>query len=153
MIKYVIGLYIIGIVFILLEIYVPGGILGVIGFVSLLLCVGLSFTALGAKAGFFTLLLVIFSLAVAIYLVLKYVPESALGKKLFLFRTLKEEKKGKESDLLGKMGVALTDLRPSGTAMIGGKRVDVVTQGDYVEKDKQIKVISAEGNHITVKEI
>ena len=53
----------------------------------------------------------------------------------------------------GKKGIALTTLRPSGTAEINGKRVDVVTESSYVEQGKKIKVIAAEGMRVVVKEI
>ena len=36
-------------------------------------------------------------------------------------------------DLVGQDGVAVTDLRPAGTAQIGAERVDVVTEGEYVQ--------------------
>ncbi len=52
---------------------------------------------------------------------------------------------------LGMDGEALTDLRPSGTARINGKRLDVVTRGEYLEKSSEINVLSVTGNQIIVK--
>ena len=152
--KYIALLYLLGIIFILLEIYLPGGILGTIGFICLLLCVGLSFT-LGAKIGVLAFFIVFSSLAAAIYLVIKYIPESAIGRRLFLSRTLKNKKEQDESldGLIGLQGIAMTDLRPSGTARFEEKRRDVITQGDYIDKDQKIEVIAIEGNHIIVKAI
>ncbi|MFP4255943.1 MAG: NfeD family protein [Desulfosalsimonas sp.] len=57
----------------------------------------------------------------------------------------------KASLYAGKEGTAATDLRPAGTAVIEGKRLDVVTRGDYIEKDSQIKVSSVEGGRIVVR--
>lgn len=48
-------------------------------------------------------------------------------------------------DLIGKLGAALTDLRPSGTAVIDGERVDVVTEGDFVKAGAPVTVIRSEG--------
>lgn len=48
-------------------------------------------------------------------------------------------------DLVGKSGRALTDLRPSGTAEIGGERVDVVTEGEYVPMGAPVTVLRSEG--------
>ncbi|MCF8024913.1 MAG: serine protease [Desulfobacteraceae bacterium] len=59
----------------------------------------------------------------------------------------------KTSDYLGKEGTAATNLRPAGTALIEGKRVDVVTRGDYIEKGSRIKVNAVEGGRIVVKKI
>lgn len=46
-----------------------------------------------------------------------------------------------EPSLLGATGTALSDLRPSGVADIGGERVDVVTMGDYLRSGEPIEVI------------
>ena len=48
-------------------------------------------------------------------------------------------------DLVGQDGVALTDLRPAGTARIGAERVDVVTEGKYVAVGSAVRVIRSEG--------
>ncbi len=52
---------------------------------------------------------------------------------------------------LGLSGMAITDLRPAGTALIDGKRLDVVSRGEYVDKDSEIIVIKVTGNQIVVK--
>jgi membrane-bound serine protease (ClpP class) len=48
-------------------------------------------------------------------------------------------------------GTAVTDLRPAGMAVINGKRVDVVTRGEYLEKDSAIHVTAVTGNQIIVR--
>lgn len=53
--------------------------------------------------------------------------------------------------LLGSEGKAITDLRPSGTASINGKRYDVVSNGEYISKDTVIIVTAVNGNRIVVK--
>ena len=54
-------------------------------------------------------------------------------------------------EFLGMEGIAVTDLRPTGTAVINGKRVDVVSRGEYLEKDSRIVVSSVTGNQIIVR--
>lgn len=53
---------------------------------------------------------------------------------------------------LDQQGRALSDLRPAGTALIEGKRLDVVSRGEYIEKDSQILVVEVSGNRIIVRE-
>ena len=48
-------------------------------------------------------------------------------------------------------GTAVTILRPAGMALIDGKRVDVVTRGEYIEKDAAIIVTAVTGNQIIVR--
>jgi len=55
------------------------------------------------------------------------------------------------ADLVGRTGVALTDLRPAGVARFGDDRVDVVTQGDFIAHGSAIKVLHVEGNRVTVR--
>lgn len=57
------------------------------------------------------------------------------------------------TDLLGKEGIALTMLRPSGTAIINNERLDVVTEGGFVDQNRKIKVIKVEGVRIVVREL
>ena len=56
------------------------------------------------------------------------------------------------SELLGAEGVALTTLRPAGTAEFNGKRVDVVTDSEYIDHGKQIVVVAVEGMRVVVRE-
>lgn len=53
-------------------------------------------------------------------------------------------------ELVGKTGMATTTLRPAGKAKIEGRLLDVVTQGDFIEKDVRIRVLRLEGNRIVV---
>lgn len=52
----------------------------------------------------------------------------------------------------GKEGVALTPLRPAGSADIEGRRLDVVTEGEFISTGKRVKVIKVEGTRVVVKE-
>ena len=58
-----------------------------------------------------------------------------------------------KSELLGAIAVCSTDLRPSGTVVVEGEPVDVVTEGDFVTKGDIVKVISTEGSRVVVRRI
>jgi membrane-bound serine protease (ClpP class) len=55
------------------------------------------------------------------------------------------------SELVGRDGIALTDLRPSGTARVGTERIDVVTEGEYVTQGSAVRVIRSEGYRHVVR--
>ena len=57
------------------------------------------------------------------------------------------------SYLEGERGVAITDLRPAGTARFGLERTDVVTEGGYVGRGSDIEVLRVEGSRVTVREV
>jgi membrane-bound ClpP family serine protease len=54
-------------------------------------------------------------------------------------------------DYKDKEGKSVTDLRPAGIAMFNGKRLDVVTDGDYIEAGTPIIVTGVTGNQIIVE--
>ncbi|MBI9020413.1 MAG: nodulation protein NfeD [Verrucomicrobia bacterium] len=55
------------------------------------------------------------------------------------------------SELLGKEGVAEMNLHPAGRILIDGKRVNVITRGEFIEKGSRVRVIEARGSHIVVE--
>jgi membrane-bound serine protease (ClpP class) len=55
--------------------------------------------------------------------------------------------------LTGQQGRALTPLRPGGTVLIGNERVDVVTEGKFVEANTLVKVIHIEGSRVVVEPV
>lgn len=57
------------------------------------------------------------------------------------------------SRYVGMSGVALTTLRPAGTADIDGHRLDVVTGGEFIRKGTRVIVAQVEGVRVVVKEI
>jgi len=56
-------------------------------------------------------------------------------------------------ELVGKEGTALTTLRPAGAAQFGEQRIDVVTDGKYVEAGTAVKVLKVEGSIIVVEPV
>lgn len=56
-------------------------------------------------------------------------------------------------ELLGRCGMALTDLRPAGLAQIGEQRLDVVSEGDFIEKGSRLEVIHVESVRVVVRKV
>jgi membrane-bound serine protease (ClpP class) len=56
-------------------------------------------------------------------------------------------------ELVGQAGVALTDLRPSGSARIGEERLDVVTEGEYVAQGSRVQVVRSDGYRHVVRAV
>ncbi|NLC18962.1 MAG: serine protease, partial [Clostridiales bacterium] len=54
--------------------------------------------------------------------------------------------------LKGKQGIAITDLRPSGTADFEGMNYDVISEGRYIVKGAKLKVVKVQGSKIIVKQ-
>ena len=99
---------------------------------------------------------------VLLAVLLWFLPNSRFAARLRLHTRIGRSSHDEESvepgryreraDLVGELGLALTDLRPAGTARFGDDRVDVVTQGDFIPNGTTIKVLHVEGNRVTVRE-
>ncbi len=152
----IILLFITGITFIFIEIFVPGGIFGLCGSLAILGSIFLCFRYYPSIA-FYVLLLELVFAGIAIILALKFLPKTKFGKYVILS---KKESKNEGfvshdnlEDMKGKQGIALTLLRPAGKAEINGKKFDVVTEGGYVQKNGKVKVVMIKGKEVVVRKI
>jgi membrane-bound serine protease (ClpP class) len=53
--------------------------------------------------------------------------------------------------LIGAMGRAVTALRPGGTVMLGDRRMDVVTRGEFVDAQAAVRIVEVHGNRVVVE--
>jgi membrane-bound serine protease (ClpP class) len=88
-------------------------------------------------------------------LLARWLPKSTLFKKMELAAATSsaEGYTTSSSDaraLLGSMGVAETNLRPSGKGRFGDQLVDVVTEGDLIERGEPIKIVEVQGSRVVV---
>ena len=148
----IITLLILGAILLFLETLLPGMIAGIIGFLCLMAAVILGYRDFGYQTGSLILAGVLVGLVIGTWCWLKFFPESGLGKR-FISQSSSGELGVEKPELLNGTGVALTQLRPSGTASINGQRVDVVTEGGLIERGTAIKVVTVEGARIVVREV
>jgi membrane-bound serine protease (ClpP class) len=153
-----------GLVLLAVEIFVtPGfGLTGIIGIIALLAGLSLSLVGAGATIEIIVgaLARVMVSLAIALVAsiaLLRFLPKLPFGRDLILNTGLDTAigyASAPESDRhwLGKTGTAVSPLRPAGIADIDGKRVDIVSQGEWIDPGAPIEVIRVDGNRIVVRE-
>ena len=155
-------LFLIGVGLIVLEIFVIPGF-GVAGILGIIMMLGSVFFVFDKVHEFSTAVLwlsisVILTSALVI-LAAFFLPETRLFQR-FALSTVMDTQMGYHSSsaedfqaYLGQSGTALTPLRPSGTARIGDKRVDVVTVGDFISQNSNVKVVEVEGPKIFVEAV
>jgi membrane-bound serine protease (ClpP class) len=140
-----------GLILVMAEVFIPGGIAGSMG--ALLAAVGviMGFT-LDPLFGLILLVASFVGGIIAFWLWLKVFPKTPVGKRIILQSDARTWHgfSNENSALLGKSGMAHTPLHPSGIAVIEGKRVDVVTRGEMLDKDAPIKVVEVQGNRVVV---
>ena len=142
----------VGLLLLFVETFLPGLIAGSIGILLLAVAVGYAYLQLGLREGNLTLMFVFGALVVGTILWVKYFPDSAVAR-MFVSTSHVGNVDAEKPELLDQAGIAFTDLRPAGTALINGKRVDVVTEGGFVSKDTPVKVIAIEGMRVVVRPV
>jgi membrane-bound serine protease (ClpP class) len=151
-----------GVVALAVEVFIlPGfGVAGILGVVAVATAIVLAMmgarpTSADVMQAFAVLGASFVIAAAVVYAWLRHIPNSGRFSGLFL-RGAVAQSDGYISalprmDLVGMDGVAITDLRPAGTAQIGSERVDVVTEGEYVHQGSPIRVIRSEGYRHVVR--
>lgn len=153
---YQIGIFLAGILFIIVEILMPTvGLLAGIGVAAMLYSVVL---ALGGDVNAVYAMLAAFVLAIVLFaLIVKRLPSSKLWNKIVL-RDQSTSQRGYVSaesrdTLVGKQGKVLTELRPAGSILIDGAPVDVVSEGAFISKDELVEVVAVHGSRVVVRKV
>ena len=156
----------VGLVLVGVEVFlIPGfgifGLLGAVGIMAGLYMSMLSDLAVSAdftRAGL-VLSTTVVLIAVSAWALIRTLPGSSRLARSGVFllartdRSTGYESAVTRSDLVGLEGRAITDLRPSGTALIGDERVDVVSESEWITEGTPVRVVSAEGYRHVVRPI
>jgi membrane-bound serine protease (ClpP class) len=134
-----------GVILLLVELLViPGfGIAGILG--ALAIGVSIFLSLVGRVPGSGDILIALWILGFSAVIVgfagwqlIRRLPEDRRAQNLLqkaeLTRELGYESAARRADLIGREGVAVTDLRPAGTVSIDGERIDAVSEGPWVSQ-------------------
>lgn len=147
----VVLLLLVGSVLLAIEVFViPGfGAVGITGVAAMVLAGVLAWAKLDTSAAGMALGLGLGASALTLWLV----PKTALARGVILTSQGEGVAPKEQGALLGLIGVALTPLRPAGTARIGGRSFDVLSSGAYVEPGTPVRVIRVEGPAVVVEPV
>lgn len=157
---YAIILIVAGLILVLLEILIPSG--GLISVLAATVIIGGLVLGFQHSSVTGTVLLIATFICIPLFITLglKFFPQTAIGRRMFLIPTHKQATAGLDapagvsdvdySHLRGKIGQTVTPLRPSGIAEIEGRRYSVVALGELIDKDVQVIVVKVQGNSIVV---
>ncbi|MBT8488755.1 MAG: nodulation protein NfeD [Gemmatimonadetes bacterium] len=156
----------VGLVLVGVEIFlIPGfGFFGLIGGLGIL--AGLYLSLLGGlptapdftKAGLVISTTVVL-IAVSAWVLIRTLPGSSRLSRSGIFltermdRSIGFESAARRPELIGKVGTAITDLRPSGTALFDEERVDVVSESSWIMEGTPVRIVAAEGYRHVVREV
>lgn len=148
--------FVLGILLLALEVVIPGfGLPGISGIICLVIGFYMITGELLESVMYLSISIIISAITII------YVFKNGISHKKFQNLILHgsnndsatmKEKQESYRRLLGKKGVTATTLRPSGIVIIDGKRYSALTEGEFVEKDKEIQIIHVDHFKIIVKE-
>ena len=138
-----------------MEIFVPGGILGIIGSVAWLAAAVVGLIKFESPWNMLSALALMVAGVVTFVVWIKYFPKSRFGKNLSLADNTRDYKSHSMVNEfpIGTVGEAVSTLRPSGIARFDGKRIDVVADGEWVEAGQSVKISSTADGHISVVKV
>ena len=158
-------LVVLGVALIGFELFVmPGfGVAGVAGIMALVAGLGMALVGAGATGA--VIIGALGRVAISILLalggglaLLRFLPRMPFGRRLVLETEMRAEagyssEPAADHHTLGRTGTALSPLRPSGVAELDGSRVDVVSDGRFIDAGAAVEVIRVDGNRIVVREL
>lgn len=152
----IILLFIIGILCIVAEVIVPGGILGGVGALFMFGGCVLAFTRYDVGGGLIAVGAALLITIIALTLEFKLLPKTKLGRRAFLEKEISGSSSiyGVETrELVGKAAEALTLLSPSGYVRIDGKRYEAFSQSGQIDAGSELRVVGSDNFRLIVAPI
>ncbi len=152
MISTVIALAAAGVALLFLEMFLPGMIAGIIGGILLIAAVAAAYSEVSVFAGNVTLVATAALTAGLWWWWAAKFQHTRLGRRMTLAATgTGTAPAAGLAALIGQKGVAATALRPSGTILVAGNRVDAITGGDFIEPGTAVQIVRTEGACVIVR--
>lgn len=152
-------LFAVGAVIVVLEVILPSG--GLLAVAALAALAGSLYCAYQLSGWVVAAIAVVEAVCIPLLVVFgfKVLPRTTLGRTMML-RPPSPARRDSSAmdanacdDLVGREGQAITLLRPSGTAVIAGQHMSVVTHGEAMPPGTRVRVILVQGNRIVVEAI
>jgi membrane-bound serine protease (ClpP class) len=151
----ILGLILAALVMVFFEVILPGGILGVIAALCIILATWLAGVGFGASAAILTFVGSAVAVALLIFVEFKLLARTSFGTGFFLKSAVTGHSNTApaHASVIGEQGVSLTRLNPSGKVAIHGQSYEAYSQDGYIEADQPILVISQDNFKLIIKKI
>ena len=144
-----------GVALLVLEVFLPGfGLPGVSGVILLVAGVAVTWHRYGVVAGLAATLIALALTGISVSVSIKSAANGRLSRSALILKNVTPDQDNEEAAaLVGKEGKTVTPLNPVGFAEFDGVRLNVLSEGSFLEKDVPVRVIKADGNHIVVRPV
>ncbi len=150
---------IVGLGLIVLEAFMPGfGLSGIAGVVLHVIAVALTWINHGPVAALGMTIILLSIIAIAISVSLRSAANGKLSKsKLVLNETESNEAGYRSAEdmqvFLNKEGITTTVLRPAGMAEFDDVKLNVVSDGEFIQSGTKVRIVRVEGSRIVVRTV
>lgn len=150
------ALFVTGLILLVIEGIVPGfGLPGISGILLVLVGTVLAVDSLSLALLSISVAIIITTIVTIILMKMGF--KSEILNKVVLNANLKDEKGYLSTDsafsYMGREGITITGLRPSGFIEIDGIKLDALSDSDLIPQDTPIKVVRVEGSKIFVRRV
>lgn len=147
------GLILATLVLTALEVFLPGGVLGVAACLCLVAATYLSYESFGAFTATMVFFGTILAALVLAIIQFRYLIKTPMGRKLFLRKTVDGHSNVEQSgdDIIGKAGQTLTRFNPSGMVQINGKQYEAYSQDGFIEQNQPVRVVARDSFKLIIQ--
>ncbi|MEM9157729.1 MAG: NfeD family protein [Verrucomicrobiota bacterium] len=152
----ILGLFVAGVILVVFEVFVPGGILGVLGALCILAGIFFAYDGYGITGGISGLGVAGLLTVAALFVEIKILPKTRFGQRFFLTRAIKgnsQEETKQEESLVGQIARSVTPLAPTGVVSLNGKKMEASSKSGFVDKNVDVKIIGKETFRIIVSKL
>jgi len=138
----IVVLFLIGLLMLSLEIFLPGGVLGVMGGLAMIVAVVFAFRDYGTGGGALALVVGLVLIATSIVIEFVVLPKTRWGQKFYLASAVTgvATAPADAKTVTGRECESLTVLAPSGQVLLDGKRYEAFCRDGYAERGARLKV-------------
>lgn len=147
-------LFFLGLLLILIEFYLPGGIMGVLGGSALIASVIL----FAQTNEWWAVLLFVLAEVICVGLLIRFAMWRIVHAKPGYSIYLHKDQEGYQASsfdatAIGKIGVVMSDLKPGGYIVVDGKQHQAISLTGYCVRGESVLVISGQEESLIVKSL
>ncbi|HSI08787.1 MAG: NfeD family protein [Rariglobus sp.] len=148
----VILLFVVGILLLGVEVFVPGGILGILGGVAMLCGCIVAFKIFGMEGGLIASGVAAAILGGTLYFEFVLLPKTSLGRSLMVLAPSRPTpaESAKDVGLVGQTALADTVLAPTGYVLVANTRHEAVSQSGLIQKGASVSIVAHDGFRLIV---
>jgi membrane-bound ClpP family serine protease len=150
-------LFLVGVIFLGFEVFVPGAVLGIVGALALAGGCVVAFSQFGAEGGGVAVAIALALIGGTLFFEFYVLPRTRLGKKLFLHAAADGRSQALPPEvgaaLIGKTAEAATALAPSGYVLIDGRQFPAASQDGFIAKGEKLRVSAADNFTLKVTKL